>query len=182
MVLSLIEYEDNVQEVVDKLNACINTMNNFQPASNINFDEVILVGSGIEKVYDSEDNTVTLSASNVMYAIFPAYESLAAGNTVNIFVYQNSAFVRKASAATNATEADGFVTENYTAGASAKVYFAGLNRSLTGLDIGAEYFLSELPGGITKTPPTGTGTIIQRIGKAISSTYLLLKLGETIEQ
>lgn len=47
----------------------------------------------------------------------------------------------------------------------------------TGLIVGKEYFLSDtIPGGLTVTPPVGSGHIVQKIGTAIESDTLFVNL------
>lgn len=103
-----------------------------------------------------------------------AGESLAAGD----FVYINgSGQVFRASAATTGTEAIGFVLQSYVNGANALVYFEGRNTALTGLTVGARYYLSDsVPGGIMVTPLADTvgnaGKKHQFLGRAVSATSI----------
>lgn len=47
----------------------------------------------------------------------------------------------------------------------------------TGLSVGTDYFLSDtVPGGLTSTPPTGTGHVVQKIGTAIDSDTLFVNV------
>ena len=53
----------------------------------------------------------------------------------------------------------------------------------TGLDETMEYYLSDtVPGAMTTTPPTATGSIYLKIGQPFSSTRLLVLKGERIER
>lgn len=46
-----------------------------------------------------------------------------------------------------------------------------------GLTVGTEYFLSDsVAGGLTSTPPTGTGHVVQKIGTAIESDTLFVNV------
>lgn len=115
-----------------------------------------------------------------------AFEGLAAGDLVEIFDDAGTPSVRKSDAGTNRRVADGFVLEAVTTGNVATVYLAGSNiTGLTGLTVGAFYFLSNSsPGGLSATPPdidADIGHIVQRIGKADSPTSLLFEPDEPIE-
>lgn len=98
--------------------------------------------------------------------VLTASEALSAGDHVNIY----SGGVRKADASTAAKEADGFVLAAVSNGAPASVYKEGTNTQLTGLTLGADLYLSTTPGAVTATPPSAAGNIVQRIGKAVSTT------------
>lgn len=102
-----------------------------------------------------------------------AYEALAAGDFVNIFDDSGTVKARKAIANTTGKEANGFVLSSVSIGASATVYFAGTNTALSGLTIGAQYFLSSsAAGAITATAPTTSGGIVQKVGRAASATSI----------
>lgn len=102
-----------------------------------------------------------------------ASENLAAGDFVNIWNDASTAKVRKADATAAGKEADGFVLDAVTSGQSASVYFEGRNTSLTGLTIGARYYLSaSAAGAVTATPPSATGNVVQFLGRASNATSL----------
>ena len=63
------------------------------------------------------------------------------------------------------------------------VRVAGITEEIyTGLDVTAEYFLSEsVDGGITTTPPTGAGEINLTIGQPFSDKRLFVARGRRIE-
>jgi hypothetical protein len=94
-------------------------------------------------------------------------ETLSSGDFVNVFNDNGVASVRAADASAVGKEVDGFVLDSFSAGAMADVYFEGRNTALTGLTIGARYYLSDSdPGTVTTTPPTGSGRVVQYIGRA----------------
>lgn len=102
-------------------------------------------------------------------ASIEASENLSAGDFVN--VYDDSGpKVRKADATTSGKEANGFVLDSVTSGNNATVYFEGQNTQLTGLTPGAVLFLSTTAGAATSTAPSGSGNVVQRVAKAISTT------------
>lgn len=100
-----------------------------------------------------------------------AGETLSAGNLVYV---NGSGAVLKADASAASKEAVGFVLSGITNAASGTVYFgSGVITGLTGLTSGSAYYLSDsTPGGVTTTVPSGSGKIVQRVGRAISSTVL----------
>jgi len=103
----------------------------------------------------------------------PSSENLTAGNFVNIWNDAGTAKVRKADAATVGKEANGFVLANVTSPANAAVYTQGVNTGLTGLTPAANYWLSDsTPGAASSTAPTGTGKVVQYLGKATSATTI----------
>jgi len=99
-------------------------------------------------------------------AVITASEALAAGAYVNIY----SGGVRNADATTAGKPVDGFVLTAVSSGASAQVYKEGTNTQLSGLTLGADMYLSTTAGVATATPPSAAGNIVQRIGKAMSTT------------
>jgi hypothetical protein len=111
-----------------------------------------------------------------------ASEALAAGDFVNIWDNGGTPNARKADAsAGNAKKADGFVLASFTNGAIATVYYGNLNNQKTALTVGAIYYLSAAaPGGIVTAPPTTPNHIVQRLGKAVSPTTILVEIQDTI--
>lgn len=78
-----------------------------------------------------------------------------------------------ASAASAAKQAMGFLKTSVTSPANVNVYFEGEIPGFVGLVPGATYYLSDtVPGGITNTPITAAGRILQRVGVATSDTTL----------
>lgn len=104
-------------------------------------------------------------------------EDLAAGDYVNIFS-STGYKCRKADASGIATKAHGFVKSAFTNGQTATIYHEGSNDVLTGLSPG-DYYLSETAGGVTQTPPTTSGSIVQKVGVSTAATVINTELGET---
>lgn len=100
-----------------------------------------------------------------------AFGSLAAGDFVNVFNDNGVAKVRKADASSGVAPANGFVLASYTIGATATVYWGGLNNQLTGLTPGLHY-LHTTAGASNHVAPSSSGNIVQRLGFAISSTVI----------
>lgn len=108
-----------------------------------------------------------------------ASEALTAGDFV--YVATTTGQVAKASAASGGNDADGFVLSSSASAASALVYFEGRNTALSGLTVGARYYLSDsVPGGVTTTPVTGAGKRHQFIGKAITATSIAYEADDGI--
>lgn len=108
-----------------------------------------------------------------------ASETLTAANP---FVYVRSdGQVANASAATGGNPAIGFVLAGSAASAQALVYFEGRVTGLSGLTVGARYYLSDTtPGGLTATPVSGTGKLHQYLGRAVSTTTLAFEADDHI--
>lgn len=103
-------------------------------------------------------------------------ENLTAGNFVNLYDNAGTINVRKADATNNTKPADGFVLVNVTSPANATVYLiSAKNTAVSGLTVGADYWLGTTAGGIVSTAPSTAGNIIQRLGKAKSATELIFE-------
>lgn len=106
-------------------------------------------------------------------SVVASSENLSAGNFVNLHD-SGGIKVRKADASVNTKPAIGFVLANVTSPANATIYpISNKNTALSGLTVGAEYFLSTTPGGVTTTAPSGSGNIVQRLGTAESATEMI---------
>lgn len=102
-----------------------------------------------------------------------AFENLTAGDFVNVFDDGGTAKARKADAATAGKEVDGFVLASVSTAANATVFFEGTNTQLSGLTLGARYYLSAATAGLaTATPPSTASNVVQYIGRAVSATEL----------
>jgi hypothetical protein len=109
-----------------------------------------------------------------------ASENLADGDFVNIFNDTGTVKARKADATTPGKEANGFVLAAVVLGGSAVVYLDGINTHLVGLTAGSVYYLSTTAGTVTDTSPSGTGNVVQRIGRALSATEIDFDPGPAI--
>lgn len=109
-----------------------------------------------------------------------ASENLSAGDFVNIYDNGGTPNIRKADASNN-RPAHGFVLASVAAAASGTVYRTGTNSGLTGLTIGATYFLSPTTAGsATATAPSADTQIIQPLGVAQTATELLFEYDQPI--
>lgn len=108
-----------------------------------------------------------------------AAEALTAANP---FVYVKSdGQVANASGASGGNPAIGFVLANHASASQAIVYFEGRVTGLSGLTVGARYYLSDTTaGGLTATPVSGTGKLHQYLGRAVSTTTLSFEADDHI--
>lgn len=108
-------------------------------------------------------------------------ENIAAGDIVNVHD-STGAKVRKADASGGTAKMGiGFVLSAVTSPAAATVYKEGTITGLSGLTIGARYYLSgSSAGAVTTTAPTTAGYIVQYIGYAISTTELVFEPSDPI--
>lgn len=113
--------------------------------------------------------------------VHPASENIAAGAFVNVFDSGGGVMkIRNAIASAFGTKADGFTLAAFTTGQNVSMYSNELNNVLTGLTGGTEYYLSATtPGASTDTPTTTAGQIVQRLGKADSTTSMVVDIDET---
>jgi hypothetical protein len=104
-----------------------------------------------------------------------ASENLSAGDQVNLWSDSGTLKARKADAA-NGRPAHGYVLASVLANATALVYHDGTLTGLSGLTVGADYYLSATtPGGLVAVASvrTNTGDMVQFIGTAKSASALL---------
>ncbi|MCZ7404486.1 MAG: hypothetical protein O8C67_06095 [Candidatus Methanoperedens sp.] len=107
-------------------------------------------------------------------------EVLAAGDFVNIY-NDTTAKCRKADATTAGKEANGYVLAAVDNGNPATIYVDSINSQLSALTPGAVYYLAATPaGGATATAPSGSGNVVQRLGRALSATEIAFEPGDPI--
>jgi len=120
------------------------------------------------------DPTVLPSGIGDSSKSIAASENMTAPCLVNIH-NSSGQKVRYADASTAAAakQAMGFIKDSVTSPANVNVYFEGEIPGFVGLTPGATYFLSDTtPGGVTTTPVTIAGRMLQRIGVATSATTI----------
>ena len=100
-------------------------------------------------------------------------EDIAAGSWCNLYLSGGVLTARKADATAAGKECNGFVLASTTSGQTATVYLDGSNTQVTGLTIGTSYFLDTTAGGSTATAPSGSGNVVQCLGKATAATALM---------
>lgn len=109
-----------------------------------------------------------------------ATEALSGGDFVNVYNDSGTAKCRKADATTAGKEANGFVLAAVLMSGTATVYVAGINTQVAALTPGTVYYLATTAGGVTDTAPSGSGNIVQRIGRTLSATELPFEPGDPI--
>lgn len=111
-----------------------------------------------------------------------ASENLSAGNLINLWDDTGTLKMRKADNTSTAKRADGYIESAVTSGnPGAPTVGGGLVSGLSGLTIGADYYLGT-NGGVTTTIPTASGSIVQYVGRAKSATELVFVPGDTFER
>lgn len=125
------------------------------------------------------DTSMMPSGIGADTASITASEALSAGDLVNVW-NSSGAKVRKADASVTGKEAHGFVIAAVASSASATVYFEGPNTQVTGLTPGVQYLSDSVPGGMTTTPPSGSGKIVQQVGLATSTSNLNFESGTVV--
>ena len=112
--------------------------------------------------------------------ILPASEDLAAGDLVNVWDDTGTTKVRKADATTAGKEADGVVLSAVTSGNNAAVYVDAINNAATGLTSASALYLSTSAGLTTATAPSASGNVVQRVGRALSTTEFAFAHGDAV--
>jgi hypothetical protein len=126
---------------------------------------------------DGEIDSSMLPNTDSDTSTLPSSENLAAGDLVNIWSDSGTLKVRKADASSAAKRADGYVLASVTSPANAVVYHDGAITGLTGLTLGARYYLSTTAGSVVveASAPTASGSVVQYVGQAVSTTKLLFQ-------
>lgn len=128
------------------------------------------------------DETFLPSGVGAEIYVVVASEALGAGDYVNIWNDAGTAKARLADASDPAKEANGFVLAAVSLGNNATVYQNDENNQVSGMTPGtAQYLSASTPGGIVETPPSGSGNIVQYLGKAASATALETNIARPIE-
>lgn len=141
--------------------------------------QVLTDQSGVDWDVDVSAETADLY---ILTSTGTAEEALSAGDFVNI---TTTGTVQLADASDNEKIADGFVLEDYAdAATNVRVFYGAENNVLSGLITGHTYFLSSTtPGGVTSLPPGDASPVfVQELGRAASSTRLLVKIQQPIER
>jgi len=110
-----------------------------------------------------------------------AYENVALGSFVNIFMDGSEIKIRLAKCTDKTYAANGFIKDGGVVGDTLKVYHTGINDSLFGLTVGSPYYLGSTPGSLSTTAPSTNNHIYQFLGYAISSTKLEVAMSDWIE-
>jgi hypothetical protein len=145
----------------------------------------IVQGSGVtisSTGVDSGTGDVTINATGGVGTAFTASEALSAGDLVNIWDDSGTPKVQLADAGAD-KPADGYILADVDSGDPATVYAEGFNDQVSGLVGGVTQWLSStVPGGVQSSPPTASGELVQKVGKAFGSTILNFQKGEVYER
>lgn len=113
--------------------------------------------------------------------VVPASENLAQYDLINLWNDAGTIKVRKADAGTNQYQAHGYVKSAVTLGNDAVVYLDGTcGGTFAATDVGKPVFVSEVPGGVTLTPVSGSGKMHQCCGTVISISGFDFELAQPI--
>ena len=128
-----------------------------------------------EALIDFKDTLAGRTVYSVAGFESVAFENVAQGQP--LYARSSDGKLGLARAACSADEARvvGFAQTSKSTGETVRCLVFG-NLATSGLDAGELYFLSTGYGGITTTPPSGSGEYITRVGEAISSASLHVSL------
>jgi hypothetical protein len=132
--------------------------------------------SNADKIPALNPATGLLDVSMMPATVVPDQVTLNVGTTTianGDLVYETAGGVLELAIATAlGTLAQGFVAVGDTTGNPVVMGMSGSNNGVTGLTVGAQYYLSAAtPGKITATPPSSPN-LVQPIGFAVSATRL----------
>jgi hypothetical protein len=122
------------------------------------------------------DNSMMPVGIGADTAIVVTSEALSAGDWINIW-NSSGAKARKADAA-SAKECHGFVLAAVTSGGNATVYFEGTN-NMVNTQTPGQVFLGNAGVGVSAAP-TAAGSMVQRIGIAVSDTAVNFERSQPI--
>ena len=128
-----------------------------------------------EALVDLKDTLAGKTVYSVAGFESVAFENVAQGQP--LYARSSDGKLGLARAAGSADEARvvGFAQTSKSTGETVRCLVFG-NLATSGLDAGELYFLSTGYGGITATPPTGSGQYMTRVGEAISGASLHVSL------
>jgi hypothetical protein len=140
--------------------------------------QTVSAGAGSANLLFQLNSSGTIDPSFMPPGIVPdTFNANASGSiSVGDMVYVTAGgLIARASAAAAGNPAMGYSLTAVTTGNPAVMYMDGRITVLSGLTVGARYYLSaSTPGGITATPVSGAGatSLHQYVGTAVSATTL----------
>ena len=119
---------------------------------------------------DKKPETLTIAGFTA-----PAFENVVQGEA--LYSRASDGKVGKATANDTVDKATciGFAQTSKSTGETVRCLTIG-QLATSGLTTGADYYLSTGSGGITTTPPSGDGEYLVRVGRASSTTQLIVKI------
>lgn len=123
-------------------------------------------------------SVATGTTSGIVLEDMPSLASVSAGD----WVYLDSGTVTEAQADAESTSRIIGVCIAKPTATTADVQTTGITPSIfAGLSTNEHYFLSETTAGAQDlTPPTTSGHVVMLVGRAISSTQMIIELGEPL--
>tara|TARA_B100000427_G_C15280963_1_gene495343 strand:- start:6 stop:467 length:462 start_codon:yes stop_codon:yes gene_type:complete len=109
-----------------------------------------------------------------------AFENVAQGQPLYSRSSDGKVGLARAAGTADESRVVGFAQTSKSTGGTVRCLVFGI-LSTSGLDPGELYYLSTGYGGITKTPPSGSGEYITRVGEAISGASLHVSLEPPIK-
>ena len=97
--------------------------------------------------------------------------AISAGQLVNFYSASGVLTARPADSTAAGSQAQAYATAAVASGATGSFNVSGLVTGLSGLTIGATYFLGTV-GGVVAVAPSTAGNVVQTVGNAISATSL----------
>lgn len=125
-------------------------------------------------VKDPTDTTQTMWFGQDGYGtLYPCNATTSAGDAV-YYDHSNSR-MEKADADVRSLAAQAIIVHKPTS-TTAICADSGVSKAQSGLTPGSDYYLSTTAGAIVTSVPSGTGDIIQRLGRAMSATQLKIEI------
>ena len=119
--------------------------------------------------YSQTPITQTVKSQNLTRIYVKFTVDIAQGQIVNL--YDNSGLEARLSDASSNKQMHGWCTIGALAGNFGEIMLEGLCANITGLTIGAIYYLGNVPGTIAPTP----GTLIQKLGFALGDSKIYFR-------
>lgn len=124
---------------------------------------------------------IPASASSTSVVTATSSEAISAGALVNVYNNAGTVTVQNADNSTTGKEANGFVTSAFSgSGVSGTVILSGEITGLTSITPGQDYWLGTV-GATTTTPPTAAGTLTQQVGYGLTSTSIMFRPHQPIQ-
>lgn len=100
-----------------------------------------------------------------------ASENLSQGDVINLFNDSGTLKARKADATDGTKPGDGYAVEAISSAGTGTIHVGNgtLTKTSHGFTLGARLYLATTAGAMTETPPSGSGNLVQRVGKVIDA-------------
>jgi hypothetical protein len=128
-----------------------------------------------EALIDFKDTLAGRTVYSVAGFESVAFENVAQGQPLYARSSDGKVGLARAAGSSDEARVVGFAQTSKSSGETVRCLVFG-NLATSGLNAGELYFLSTGYGGITTTPPSGSGEYMTRVGEAISSASLHVSL------